>query len=292
MLKLSPTVQELQAHSPDWYAELYEKETPAAAPWPVETWALMISSGFCRKERGTADLRSSGSFALSPRSASNDGLMKHLQDLQQEIRAMRPQSDDRRFRFAPPPGPSSALLDNGALLTFSAAGEAARGPLAVEDTRRHETAHGSDPPPDTAAAGVEDAPAKRPRISVAAVSKRILEGATEAPDKTGKEKKAEEEEEADGDAAAGPGAGEAAGTAPKAKARAKAKGRPKKPGVCPLRCQHDGDAKTFRCYWDKLNCKSFQYTSAKEKKKAQEDAKAWLQKTAERHGCTVPAITF
>ena len=206
-------------------------------------------------------------------------MMQQLQVMQQEIKALRPQSDAGRFRFDQPLGPSSARLDNGAVLTFSGAGEAARGPLALADTRGHETAHGSDRAPGTAAAGVEDAPAKKPRISVDAVSKCILEGAA------GKEKKAEEKEEADGDAAAGPGAGYAAGTAPKSKKKAKAK-------VCPVRCQHDGVAKKFKCYWHKLNCKSFQYTSAKDKKNAQADANAWLQKTAERHGCKVPAITF
>ena len=76
LVKLFPTVQEFRAHCPEWFVELYEKEQPAAAPWPMETWSRLISSAFCRKERGTADLRASGSFAAAASRVPQNAMMQ------------------------------------------------------------------------------------------------------------------------------------------------------------------------------------------------------------------------
>ena len=64
-----------------------------------------------------------------------------------------------------------------------------------------------------------------------------------------------------------------------------------KPGVCPLRRQHEG-GKTFKCYWNKLNCKSFPYVSAKDKPRAKALADDWLAAMGAKHGLAAPAITF
>ena len=269
LAKLFPTVQEFQAKCPDWYAELYEKEPPAPAPWPIETWSRLITSGFCRKERGTTTaFRASPSFAASAPGAPH-AVIQGLQMLQHEIRALQPQLDPRRFRFDSPMGPSSsARLDNGATLTFTGPGEAARTPAALADAQGPARARDDDAPGGAEAAGA-DAPAKRIRVSIDEVSKRILAVAAEP-----KGEKADE------------------GAGPKAKAKAKAKGHAVKPGVCPLRCQHDGTAKTFKCYWNKLNCKSFPYVSAKEKQRAEKLANDWLAAMGAKHGLAAPAITF
>ena len=217
--------------------------------------------------------------------------------MQLEIRALQPQLDNRRFRFDSSTGStSSTRLDNGATLTFTQLGEPARNPRALVSAPGPERAPDSDHAPGGAEAAVADAPTKRTRLSSDEVSKRIPESAAEAASGAAEGKKAATDEEGGADAGAGPGAGAAAGPAAKAKAKpkakAKAKGHGVKPGVCPLRCQHDREAKSFKCFWKKLNCKSFPYVSAKDKPRAQALANDWLKTMGAKHGCKAPHITF
>ena len=247
-------------------------------PWPIEVWSRMITSGNCRKERGTWAMRGSGSFAAQATNAPQ--MMRHLELMQQEIRALQPRFDNRRFRFDnPEESSSSTRLQNGALLTFTQDVNAAQQPNALADAQ----AHGLADAPGGAVAAVSEAPAQRRRVSVEEVSKRILEGAVE------RECGADEAEEADAKATA------KATAKAKAKAKAKPKAKPKakdRARPCPIRCQDDGRAKKFRCYWHKLNCKSFAYVSEKDKKRAQRLAEEWLQAKGAKHGCKAPPITL
>ena len=55
---------------------------------------------------------------------------------------------------------------------------------------------------------------------------------------------------------------------------------------------HDGGGKTFKSYWNKLNCRTFKYVSAKDKPLAKSLADDWLAMMGAKHGLAAPAITF
>ena len=297
--KLCSTVQEFQYSFPDWFQELYAKELPAMPPWPQETWARLVSNTNCRKERGaTSFLRSSGSFAAPSASGPNAMLMQQLQLMQQQIQALGPGFDSRRFRTDTPTGPTSPeRLPNGALLTISPRhGEAnypqQNGPAAP---RALADAPGGVEAADAAGAAVEAPPAKRPRISVDEVSQRILESASTANAETageGGSPTAEAGKSGSPTAGAGKSGSSTAETGGQKKASAKKAGRGVPKSVCPLACKHDGAAKAFKCHWHKLNCKTYTYVSSKDKPRAQKLANEWLTKMGEKRGLTAPAIEW
>ena len=59
-----------------------------------------------------------------------------------------------------------------------------------------------------------------------------------------------------------------------------------------MRCQHDGGAKQFKCFWHKLNCRNFPYMAAKDKKRAEALANEWLDMMGKKYGLVAPPITF
>lgn len=59
----------------------------------------------------------------------------------------------------------------------------------------------------------------------------------------------------------------------KPKTPAAAKKAAKKGTECKFRCEHNVGNKEFKLYYNKLNCKNFQYTTAPSKAKAEKEAK-------------------
>ena len=298
---LHSTVQAFQSEYPDWFDELYAQELPAMPPWPKQTWARLVSSTNCRKLRGASSfLRSSGSFVAPSASGPNGLLMQQLQYMQQQIQALQPGFDSRRFTTGPT---SPVVLPNGALLTIRPKpGEAdcaeQNGPATA---RSLEDAPCRVDAADAAGTAVEATPAKRPRISVDAVAQRILQSASAAKSGSPTAEAGNSGSPTAESGKSGPPTPEGKTVSPKAAGKKKKAGaatgtKQAWPGVpasvCPLAAKHDGEAKAFTCHWHKLCCKTYKYESAKDRPCAQKLAMEWLKKMGEKHGIKTPAIQW